>query len=122
VTVPVDPLFVLLPILEKEASSNFVRFSDILPDDVGLLEPMVESRVASMCDFQGTSIYFKTNHADVAPGLRVYRFSPDKTMTWLKAKVDRLAQQHFPVLESVPEYRATKNPEDQRKGTLNQFD
>ncbi len=58
-TVPVDPLFVLLPILEKEASSNFVRFSDILPDDVGLLEPMVESRIASMCDFQGISITLK---------------------------------------------------------------
>jgi len=55
---------------------------------------------------------------EVAPGMSVCRFNANKTMTWLKAKVNRLAQQQFAVLESVPEYRQTKNPDDQLKGTI----
>jgi len=57
-TIPVDPLFVLLPLLEKEASDNFVRLSDVLLDHVATLESMIESRVSSICDVQGKSMWF----------------------------------------------------------------
>ncbi|KXS11402.1 hypothetical protein M427DRAFT_147794 [Gonapodya prolifera JEL478] len=106
VMTPVDPLFLLLPVLEKkrcktsDSAGRFLSLDDLLYSEENPLSSRISdldgisSKIKSICDVQDHS------------GLSLYRLSDDKTLAWLRAKVSLLLLA-FPNLQffaSFPEF------------------
>ncbi|KND02487.1 uncharacterized protein SPPG_09073 [Spizellomyces punctatus DAOM BR117] len=88
---PFDPLFLLLPILEKrrkktsESPGIFLTLDDLLHDETYIsltrlhgLKNLPE-KLLVICDSNVP-----------APGMQFFRLNDDKTLSWLKAKATRL--------------------------------
>ncbi|OZJ05668.1 hypothetical protein BZG36_01408 [Bifiguratus adelaidae] len=100
---PMDPLFILLPVLTKrrqkarresaDISGMFLTFDDILDDsqwtNLWRLRQLrgIQVQLRCICDVK-----------EVAPEMSVYRLNEDKTIVWLRKKVQHLCS-HF---SSVP--------------------
>lgn len=89
---PIDPLFILIPILDKarrkttESDGVYLPISDLAETFPAALElcrvlslSSVTSRIASLCDVQSCG-------SDIL----VYRLSDEKVITWLKSRVDKI--------------------------------
>jgi len=85
-TTPVDPLFLLMPFLISGGKNNKFQSLDQLVSD----EDFPEShRLLDCC--HKAQVQHVADCKDIDEDLQVYRYNKDKTMAWLKAKVDSLS-------------------------------
>lgn len=86
VTTPVDPVFLMLPYLMKAAKNGkFMPLEQIIED-----EEFPESH--RLCNCQGVQWLHQVADVKGSDDLHVYRYSEEKTLSWLTSKVKRLGR------------------------------
>lgn len=84
-TSPIDPLFLVLPYLQKaEKTGKYMTLDQILTDD----DYQECSRLSST---SGMSELQEVSDIKGDDSFKAYRFNKEKTLSWLKRKTDRLA-------------------------------
>ncbi|XP_071154480.1 ribonuclease H2 subunit B-like [Mytilus edulis] len=84
-TTPIDPLFLVLPYLQKEEKSGkFMTLDQIVADD-----SFPECR--RLCNTSGMSLLKEISDVKGDDSFKAYRFNKEKTLSWLKEKANRLA-------------------------------
>ncbi|KAK3727279.1 hypothetical protein RRG08_049903 [Elysia crispata] len=84
-TSPMDPLFLLLPYLMADEAKKFMTLDQLVcdeefPDCAKLLPACSPDQVSLICDSK-----------DIDDDTKVFRYSKEKTLAWLKQKTDVLA-------------------------------
>ncbi|CAO3589748.1 unnamed protein product [Absidia cylindrospora] len=115
---PIDPLFIVLPIVagigrkaQEEGKSLYRTLDDIFTLEQGIpsedIQRMIDTtafseQLAHLCDTQ-----------EIAPGMLVYRYNEEKSLGWLKQKVDALVQQ----FDMIPQFKNSLDDlaEDKKK-------
>ncbi|XP_033119836.1 ribonuclease H2 subunit B-like [Anneissia japonica] len=85
ITTSVDPLFLLLPYLIKAAENGMYMTLDQLVDDKQFPQCTRLLKCCEKCDISQVS------DCKGSVEFTAYRYSEDKTITWLKAKVEQVA-------------------------------
>jgi ribonuclease H2 subunit B len=87
IATPVDPVFLLLPYLTRASAQNDVLFRQL--ECIAEDEKFPETSRLTACSLDDLHLVTEVKGAD---DYQVYRYDEDKTLAWLRLKVDKVAE------------------------------